>query len=335
MKKILLVSDVKGWGGWVRGEYIQKYLSNEFDIDLIDSNTFNKYEKTERVFDYDLVYLLFHPMLKKKSVYRLAHNRRHPKPKLITIVTGFPTIKPIFYNKPNDFYNAKNNFLRMARFCSGILANNIKSLKDLKSIYSGRTFYAPRGVDPDVFYPMEKKDGKFTVAYVGKPVPQKGLNEVIRPACEKTGCKLILNDRNYTNALGPDEMREFYNQADVYLVASSIDGTPNPALEAAACGKPIISNPIGNMPEFISNWENGIFINQDVTDRDLMIIKYSYALKRLKEDRDKCKEMGKNARQTILDNWTWEKVTENERKIFREILNGVQRSKHRKNGRIG
>jgi glycosyltransferase involved in cell wall biosynthesis len=169
----------------------------------------------------------------------------------------------------------------------------------------------------------KKENEDLIVAYVGKPVPQKGLNDIIKPACKIANCKLIINDRNYTNALGPDDMRLFYNKADVYLVASTIDGTPNPALEAAACGKPIISNPIGNMPEFITNWENGFLIKQDMEDKNMIIQKYVYCLKRLKENKQECFDMGMNARQEILNNWTWEKVTENERKIFREILNGI------------
>ena len=137
-----------------------------------------------------------------------------------------------------------------------------------KNTYDGQTFYAPRGVDPDVFYPEkefeEKKD--FVVAYVGKPVYQKGLPDYIKPACDIAGVDLIINDRNYTNALSPNEMRKFYNQADVYIVASTIDGTPNPALEAASCGKPVISNMIGNMPEFIEDGVNGFLVDMNVNE---------------------------------------------------------------------
>ena len=315
-KRILLVSDVKGWGGWVRGQYIQKHLSDEFDIDLIDMDEFNIIEESIPK-TYDLMYLLFHTMLVTQKVRRIIS-----KIKTITIVTGFPTIKPIFrkrYQKVNY-----TTFHTHSKNCYAIGANNLISLDDLKKNYNGRTFYTPRGVDPDVFYPMSKKPKKenedLVVAYVGKPVPQKGLNDIIKPACKIANCKLIINDRNYTNALGPDDMRLFYNKADVYLVASTIDGTPNPAIEAAACGKPIISNPIGNMPEFITNWENGFLIKQDMEDKNMIIQKYVYCLKRLKENKQECFDMGMNARQEILNNWTWEKVTENERKIFREIF---------------
>jgi len=344
----MLISDVKGWGGWVRAEYIKKYLSDEFEFDIVDDNEFSQYEIKSNLNyfskadikkyievkqlnpvgeidfddfrrfhlesrlgnDYNLFYFLFHTMLVKKGVKRFLNGNN----KVITIVTGKPVIKECFYNRMNS-REGINNFLKLSGKCQAVGANNIISLNELKGLYDGQTFYAPRGVDPEVFYPereFEERE-KFIVAYVGKPVYQKGLPDYIKPACDIAGVDLIINDRNYTNALPPNEMRKFYNQADAYIVASTIDGTPNPALEAASCGKPIIANKIGNMPEFIEDGVNGFLV-------DLNVNEYVEKIKELKEDRKRCFEMGRNARQTILKNWTWEKVTENEREIFRSVI---------------
>lgn len=347
MKKVLLVFDQYGWGGHVRAQYIKKHLSDEFHVDIMDMNEFGEYEKrtnkniltvdelkkfyVEKSTDksiidlkelnnfvsrnrskinYDLIYFLFHTMLVGQKVKRTLEK----DVKVITIVTGLPTIKPIFSNS--------RNFTTLASKCCAVGTNNYISLKDLKQYHKGKTFYAPRGVDPDVFYPLSKKHkpkhDKFVVGYVGKPVPEKGLN-IIQEACNIAGVRLMTNTRNFTDALGHDDMREFYNKADVYVVASTIDGTPNPMLEAAACGKPIISNHIGNAPEFIKQGYNGYLIEKK---HGRKINKYVYWLKHLEENRKKCFEMGLNARKEILKNWTWGKVTENERKIFREVLNG-------------
>lgn len=344
-KKILLVVDQYGWGGHVRAKYIQKHLSDEFHIDIVDMNGFSEYEKRinsniltvnefgefiknrttdKSIIDlnelkgfvnnkrsknnYDLIYFLFHTMLVAQKVRRIIDRGI----KTITIVTGLPTIKPIFGDR--------SNFNKLTSKCCAIGANNNISLEDLKKVYKGKTFYACRGVDETVFYPLSQrykpKHDDFVVAYVGKPVPEKGLN-IIQEACNRAGVKLITNTRNFTNALGPDEMREFYNKADVYVVASTIDGTPNPLLEVAACGKPIIANHIGNTPEFIKHGENGFLLRKE---HDRSINKYAYWLKHLNENRELCFEMGLNARKTILESWTWDKVTENERKIFGEIL---------------
>jgi len=349
MKRILLVTDVFGWGGHVRAEYIKKHLSDEFHFDIIDGEGFQKYSKftdkdiftqtdvdnfREVSFDkkflslnelrkycnrkknddsYDLIYLLFHTMLLRKDVRRLLRKGR----KILTIVTGYPVLRASFISHGTT--KAKMIFTEEANRCVGIIANNYKSLQDLKTIYKGRTFYAPRGVDETVFYPtkkfIKKNESEYTVAYVGKPVPEKGLEDIIKPACQLAGVKLIANTRNYTDALTPNEMNDFYNQSDAYLVASTIDGTPNPALEAAACGLPLVVNNIGNMPELIKDNINGFLI------KDLSVRKYAHRLEWMKKNQRKAWDIGQKGRETILKDWTWKKVlNENERMIFRECL---------------
>jgi glycosyltransferase involved in cell wall biosynthesis len=127
--------------------------------------------------------------------------------------------------------------------------------------------------------------------------------------------RLIDNQRNFTDALSPDEMREFYNQADAYIVASVMDGTPNTALEAAACGLPIISNYIGNMPDLINNHKNSWLVDE----RNVQ--KYAHRLNWMKKHQRTTWEAGQKIREEVLKNWTWKKVlNENERIIFRELL---------------
>lgn len=241
------------------------------------------------------------------------------KRKIITIVTAYPTLRAGFYDPNKD--KSKERFLERANKCVAILANNLKSLNDLKSIYDGKTYLAVRGVDEKIFYPtkdfVEKPPHKYTVAYCGKKESfEKGLGDIIIPACNQAGVNLIFNTRNFTDALTPDQMREFYNQADVYIVASLMDGTPNTALEASACGLTLVSNEIGNMPELIKDSRNG-FLVQERTIR-----RYVHRLSWMKNNQKVAWEIGQRGRQTVLNEWTWDKVlNKNERNIFREVLN--------------
>jgi glycosyltransferase involved in cell wall biosynthesis len=311
MKRILLVTDVYGWGGHVRAEYIKKHLSDEFYFDIMDGEEFgNRYKKI----DHDLIYLLFHTQLLRKDVKYLLNKIN--KPKIITCVTSYPTLRAGFINGVVNKKQAIQRFLELANQCVAILANNNISLKDLKLIYKGPTYYACRGVDENVFYPtrqFKEKPKEFTVVYVGKPTEEKGLH-IIEPACKKAGVKLISNTRNYTNALNQDQMRDFYNQGDVYAVASKADGTPNPALEAAACGLPLVANYIGNMPELIVNHKNGWLVERSI---ERYVNKFIW----LKKNQKAAWEIGQKGRQSILKDWTWDNVlNKNERMIFREIL---------------
>ena len=141
-KKILLVTDVKGWGGWVRGQYIIKHLSDEFDFKLVDNKGFIRIVDSGEFLSYDLIYLLFHTMLMKKRMRKLfAH-----KSNVVTIVTGYPTLKPCFNLADNGA--ALSTFRNLASNCKAIFANNIKSLTDLESVKPPhmKTYYLPRGV---------------------------------------------------------------------------------------------------------------------------------------------------------------------------------------------
>jgi len=99
----------------------------------------------------------------------------------------------------------------------------------------------------------------------------------------------------------------------VFLVASTEDGTPNGALEAASCGRPIISNHIGNMPEFIRDGYNGFLVDPEPEA-------YAERLKYLSDHRDILKTMGRNARIVVDRWWTWRRQAENYREMFKDII---------------
>jgi glycosyltransferase involved in cell wall biosynthesis len=57
-------------------------------------------------------------------------------------------------------------------------------------------------------------------------------------------------------------MREaFYHRIDLLAVTSIAEGTPNPVLEAMACGVPVVSTPVGHVPELIVHGKNGWIVN--------------------------------------------------------------------------
>ena len=307
--KILLLSDVKGWGAWRRGEYIMKHLSDEFQFTLVDWKTFH--DDSFKVNDrWDVFFPLLHILTRYNKVQKQSKIVR-----TITTVTSRKILKPN-YGRTKGARIAK--FRHHTRNVDVTIVNNLLVKPQAERWFHGPVKYAPRGVDPDVFkfidYPM---DGRFTVYYVGKPVKEKGLTSIIRPICKRNigKIRIMINARNWVNALPESKMVQAYNKSNVYIVASTIDGTPNPALEAASCGRPIISNRIGNMPEFIKHGENGFLINKLNTNE------YEKRLLWLSENREKAYEMGQRARETVLNGWTWEiLLNKNQRKILRDLL---------------
>jgi len=150
---------------------------------------------------------------------------------------------------------------------------------------------------------------------VGKPT-RKGINEFIKPACDKAkvALKSIIGGYQRPDLTPQEEMPDFYTGIDCICIASDKDGTPNMLLEAAATGRTFIGNKIGNVPEFVREGENGFLLEE--RDVDLYVEK----LRWLKNHRIECWKMGYEARRTIERDWTWKKMAENYRAMFWEVL---------------
>jgi glycosyltransferase involved in cell wall biosynthesis len=293
-KKILLISDVCGWAWWNKSQYLKAYLSKQFDIDVvciigpeatgrINQNRYDLYV----TYGYSYMHYIGHIGQKRKRV------------------TGITAHRPAHVLRP---------YMRMA----GHVHANSRLLEAAlrKMVKHDSVYYVPNGVDEKLFTPEVpiNKDGPLVAGHVGKACKEKGQQEFIIPAIEKAGVESIYNMNDYRQRVPYCEMPKFYHEMDVFVVASVEDGTPNGALEAASCGRPIISNRIGNMPEFIEDGYNGFLVDRNVGA-------YVEKLRYLQNNKDKLIQMGKNARKTIMKSWTWKKQAENWRTMFKTILN--------------
>lgn len=90
-------------------------------------------------------------------------------------------------------------------------------------------------------------------SWAGPHVDHKGLKSVIIPAIDELkqrghrvhGC---YQDREL-KWIDHQAMPDYYRKLDVYVCASLDEGTPNPVLEAMACGVPILSTDVGIVRE--------------------------------------------------------------------------------------
>jgi len=292
--KILFICDVKGWAWWIKSNYIKRYINDEFDIDIINfigSGSNRKINDSK----YDLYFTFGYSFINKLKG-NISKNRK---------ITGVTAHRPLNVIIPK---------MRMAGYVhanSMLLYNELKEYK-----FGNRLYYLPNGVDADLFRPITsipRKKDNIIVGHIGKLSPQKGQNEFIKPAIIKSGAESFFHFNKYTNKVKHTDMYKKYQEFDVFIVASKEDGTPNPALEAAACGRPIISNRIGNMPEFIKDSYNGFLVEKNI---DAYVEKINW----FRDNRDKMEEMGRNARKTVLEGWTWEIQAEKYREMFKRIL---------------
>ena len=63
-----------------------------------------------------------------------------------------------------------------------------------------------------------------------------------------------------------EELRMWYNAADVFCLATRYEGWPNVILEALACGTPVVATPVGGIPDIVTSEELGLLVEGDARD---------------------------------------------------------------------
>jgi glycosyltransferase involved in cell wall biosynthesis len=81
----------------------------------------------------------------------------------------------------------------------------------------------------------------------------KGFRTVLQPAIQQLqeeGVPVVGRFADRVDGLIPHrKMVDYYNSIDLYVCTSFTEGTPNPVLEAMACGVPVVTTDVGVVPE--------------------------------------------------------------------------------------
>jgi hypothetical protein len=107
------------------------------------------------------------------------------------------------------------------------------------------------GVDCDLFCSNPTPHEGFLVGFCGHktntikrfPLLEKGV-----ALAQKTNPDIRLELRDFEGRIPHNEMPKWYNGVDCLINVSVAEGTPNPVLEACACGLPVICTPVGLVP---------------------------------------------------------------------------------------
>ena len=215
-----------------------------------------------------------------------------------------------------------------------IFSTGYDTAKELEKLSGKKIIVQPSGINDMFFEKFHKnfENETFTIITVANLFPKKNLELVLEIAKELKNYKfLIVGDgserKNLENKIknenipnvellgfkNTEEVKKYYQNSDVYLLTSLAEGTPTSALEAMACGLPVVSSNAGGLENIVKDNINGFIIN----DFD----KYKYIEKiKLLEDI--------NLRQKIFENniklsqkYKWENVAKNITEIMRTKLN--------------
>ncbi len=106
----------------------------------------------------------------------------------------------------------------------------------------------------------------------------------------------------------------YYQAMDVYVLPSLTETTSLTTMEAMAAGDAVVATPVGFVKEYINEGVNGFFFPKQNSYALFERLEY---LKNNQEARDK---IGRNARQTMVDKYDWEKTTESIIKAIEELM---------------
>jgi|GEM_PF-852884 len=273
--RVLAIYDIEGWAWWNRSQNIRRHLPAGITLEM---------RRMDQLFDhrkYDFI-MIFDPYL-------------------ISLVQNVPPEKIIVGCSCPKYLEQTISLVTSAR-CAGGFLNNQEMFRQ-GTLEAPNIFCCQNGVDEELFRPTTEPPEEPIACWVGNSnsVGEKGL-DLIREACQRSGVRLVTLDReafrDMESLLAQEQVRDqVYHKATFYICASVVEGTPNPALEALACGLPVISTRVGNMPEIIRDGYNGFLV-----DRSVEALTAAIGLLKAGNMR----AMACNARQSILDGWTWQ-----------------------------
>jgi D-inositol-3-phosphate glycosyltransferase len=173
--------------------------------------------------------------------------------------------------------------------------DEVTNLGSLFGITKERVHVAPGGVDLSLFHPIDKAAARArldidqdenVVVFIGRPEPFKGPDVLIKAASEmpnREHLRIVLvggseaehsfewlrllaaeagiaGRISWFNAVPQNELVDFYAASDIVAVPSFHESFGLSALEAMACGRPVVASAVGALRTLIIEGETGCLV---------------------------------------------------------------------------
>lgn len=87
-------------------------------------------------------------------------------------------------------------------------------------------------------------------------------------------------------------------------------------MEANACGKPVIANGVGGVPEVVQNGENGLLMPSNKPEYIAGMVEYLF------KHKDRAVKMGLNGRQMVQEKFAWSGIADQTIALYRLLVKG-------------
>ncbi len=191
--------------------------------------------------------------------------------------------------------------MEAARKVICISADNEKLVRDAFPQYAGKIVRMRNGYNPDIFYPQQLDraevlrahgldyQGENIILFAGKMTRFKGIDILMDAAATYEGAcpdaitvlagdgeergnleaqahVLGLSRVHFIGNVAQDELARLYNIADIDLVPSRREPFGLVAVEAMACGTPVVATNQGGLPDFVNDAVGALVNPEDPAD---------------------------------------------------------------------
>lgn len=255
----------------------------------------------------------------------------------------------VYYGILREEYERLGIKLRMPFSSAALIEKELQEYEEadyiaVPSLFAKQTFLnknfpesklicIPWGVDTDAFRPVPKSDKAFRIISVGMRII-KGIHYLLQAVDElnlkdlelwliggnvdaalKPFLKKYSKIFRYLGALPQNQLYKYYSQGSVFVPFSLEDGFGMALSEAMSCGLPVICSDSVGAKDVVRNNIDGFI----VPTRDISALKEKIVY--LYENPRVCREMGRQARENAVNNFTWDNYGE---KIINAYLNLVK-----------
>jgi glycosyltransferase involved in cell wall biosynthesis len=196
----------------------------------------------------------------------------------------------------------------------------------------------PIGVDQDRFFPLNFERMPNSLFFLGRLESRKGIDFLIKTIPK---VKERLNDiqlfiggdgflrpflenfikqnhlENNVHLLGTvddSELNEWYNKVSLVVIPSIFEGFGLTAIEAVACGTPVIATEVDGLRDVIEDEVNGLLVQYN--DVEALSAKIIYLLK----DKDKQSKLSLNGKKKAATIYNWNSISQDILKVYEYVL---------------
>lgn len=111
----------------------------------------------------------------------------------------------------------------------------------------------------------------------------------------------------------------YYSAADIFVMTSTYENSPNALLEAMSCGLPVIATNVGGIPDLVVDGENGILVRHGDLNG------FISAMRELSSDKYKQKMMAITSQNLSKKKYSWQNTSALYLNLYKHLLERVSK----------